>query len=377
MTFVIPTAKLPMTSSHNSDARARGTIGTPTGTGGTKGNGNLPLTDSATHYTNGTDGDFEGLVWEFEDWAGAPVPYDVSSDTRVAIYTHQYNAPNRLEIATVANSGVVCRIYSGAGSPPTNYKSYDVGGNDTLIGKAREIPRMIVIDLNDTSHEDTGGTFDNTDVQCLAHATTGAAMGGSTNYQFFQRLFVLETTKGATDIPRFTGASDWDDIITAVGTAFDTKITSEWLQREGIVFQVACPLEFGDNSTSTQFDDNGAAVFWPDHDEVGNPRTRVTEQAFRVYSNLRNNVADTLDMSGSYDCGNSYPLWDFDQDDAAVITFAGVNFKRTGTFLMGSSVTGIAIFDDCGLVDYVDNGVNLDGSTFRNPHSTHLLSLAA
>jgi hypothetical protein len=201
-------------------------------------------------------------------------------------------------------------------------------------------------------------------------------MGGSTTQVFLQRMFVLDTTKGATNIPRFTGASsDWDDIITAMGTAYNTKITHGWLAREGTIFSVACPIEFGDNSTATTFNDNGATVFWPDHNETGNPRIRVTDQAFRVYMNLRNNAADTATFSGAYDCGNSYPPWDFDQDDAAVVTFNNPTFKRTGTFLIGSSVTGSATFDDCGVVELQDETADLDGSTFRNPHSTHLLKL--
>ena len=59
-----------------------------------------------------------------------------------------------------------------------------------------------------------------------------------------------------------------------------------------------------------------------------------------------------------------------------MVTITGASFKRTGTFLMGSSVTGAATFDDCGVITCVDNGVDLDGSTFKNPHANHLLELA-
>jgi len=379
MTFVIPTAVHLMQVDWDVDARARGAFN---GTGeaqwntrNLKTNGSLPLTGAgATSFVNTTATTYEGVWWEFLASGG----YDVSSDTKVCIFVYQHNAPNRLEVDTVANQGVVFRLGTGSGTPPSNYRTYEIGGQDTLIGKAREFPVHVVIDLNDASHESVIGTYDNTDVQCFALGSRTANMGGTTCMIFMARAFVFDTTKGATNIPRFTGASsDWDDIITAMGTTHSTKITHGWIAREGTVFSVACPIEFGDNSTATTFNDNGASVFWPDHDEPGNPRVRVTDQAFRVYMNLRNNAADTATFSGFYDCGNSYPPWDFDQDDAAVVTFSGATFKRTGQFDVGSSVTGNATFDDCKIVWCQDNGVDLDGSTFRNPNGNHLLRLEA
>ena len=63
--------------------------------------------------------------------------------------------------------------------------------------------------------------------------------------------FVFDTTKGATNIPRFTGTgSTWDDMVTAVGTAYNTKITNDWITREGDVFYYWAPVEIGDNSHS-------------------------------------------------------------------------------------------------------------------------------
>jgi len=373
VTFVIPTAVNLMTTAHGSDARARGGFSEGTPTAGSKVNGNLPITSNAASMTVSNGDGFEGLYWEFLASGG----YDVSTDTKIMIGTWQFNAPNRIECDTAANDGIVVRIGTGSGSPPTNYRTFQIGGNDKVAGQARENPKMWVIDLNDDSHEAVAGTFDNTDVQCWGYGLTGLDLGGSTSLSFFQRAFVLDTTKNASDIPRFTGASDWGDCITAMGTTHSTKITDEWLKREGAVFSIACPVEFGDNSTSTQFDDAGASVFWPDHDDAADPRVRVTEQAFRVYLNLRNNAADTADFAGFYDCGNSYPPWDFDQDDAAVVTFDSPTFKRTGQFDVGSSITGPATWDDCGIVWCMDNGVDLDGSTFRNPHGDHLLRLEA
>lgn len=381
MTFTIPTAVHLMQADWDSDARARGAFN---GTGeaqpatrNTKTAGSLPLTGSnATAFVNNqassATGPLRGTWWEFLASGG----YDVSTDTKLMVFTQQFNNATRIQIATKANDGFVVRLGTGSGSPPSNYRTWQVGGNDTKLGKAREFPTMFVIDLNASDHDALIGTYDNTDVQCMGMGTVRLNNVGTQSVQhFLQRMFVFDTTKNASNIPRFTGTSDWDDVITALGTTYSTKISHEWLFREGNIFSIACPIEIGNNSTATAFNDNGARVFWPDSNSASDPRVHVTDQAFRVYLNLRNNVADTATFSGRYDCGNSYPIWDFDQDDSAVVTFSSPNFKRTGTFTVGSSITGPATFDDCGVVTYADNGVDLDGSTFKNPHGDHLVSL--
>jgi len=384
MTFSIPTAVHLMQADWDVDARARGafagTSEAQPATRNTKVNGSLPLTGSnATGFVNtqgsSSTGPLRGVYWEFLASGG----YDTSTDTRVVIGTWQFNAPNRIQITTKANDGMVFRLGTGTGSPPTNYRTWQIAGNDTVGGQARENPKMFVIDMEDTTNDATIGTFDNTDIECWGIGTVRFNISGTSTMQnFFQRLFVFETTKNATNIPRFTGSgATWDDVITAVGTVYNTKITDEWLKREGTVFSIATPLEFGNNSTVTTFNDNGVFVFWPNTNDAADPRVRVTENAFRVYSNLRNNAADTLTLSGFYNCGDSYPLWDFNQADSAVVTLTGATFNRTGQFDMGSSVTGAATFNDCGVVWYNDNGVDLDGSTFKSPHGNHLVRLAA
>jgi len=378
MSFTITTAINQHTADFDggSEARARGyfTEGTWS-TRNTKSNGSLPLsTGNATAFINTTTTGTQGSYWEFD----ATATYDVTTDTRVLCFLFQFNAPNRLEIDTVANNGLMLRIGSGGTPPaaPTAYKTFQIGGQDTAMGKERQFPNHIIIDLNADSEEAEINTLDLTAVECYGFGSKTLNMGGSTTQLFLQRAFLFETTKGATNIPRFIGTSDWDDIITAMGTAYNTKITHGWLAREGTIFSVACPIEIGDGSTTTNFNDNGVSVFWPDDDEPSNPRVRVTEQAFRFYLNLPNHTTNgTATFTGNYDCGNSYPLWDFDQDDSAVVTLSNANFKRTGTFLVGSSITGNATFDDCGVITFQDNGVDLDGSTFKNPHALHLIKL--
>jgi len=382
MTFVLPEA----ISLHNYDFDlspwARGASPVAWNTRNLKVNGGLPITgNSTTSFVNTGATGTEGCFWEYTTSANT---FDVSTDTKVLILLHQFNAPNRLEIETIGNAGMTIRSGSGTGSPPTNWIHWNVNGQDVAAGKAREFAVHYVIDLNDTAGADGEvGTYDNTAVETYGITGNTVNMGGTTMMLFLSRMYLFDTVKGGdssesrTDIPRFTGInSSWDDTITTMGVLYTTKITHGWLAREGTVFSIACPLEFGNNSANTSFDDNGASVFWPDNNDSSDPRIRVTSQAFRVYMNLRNSASDVCRFSGSYDCGNSYPPWDFDQDDNAKVIFSNPTFKRTGTFLMGSSVTGPATFDDCGPVDCVDNGVDLDGSTFKNPNGNHLLILA-
>lgn len=382
--FVIPDAVHLMQTDWDLDARARGAFAgageAQPATRNTKVNGSLPLTGSnATGFVNtqgsSATGPLRGVYWEFLASGG----YDVSSDTKVCIMVYQYNAPNRVQCATKANDGLVFRSGTGSGSPPTNYRTWQIGGNDTVAGQDRKYPLAVVIDLNDTSNDATVGTYDNTDVQCFGFGTVRFNISGSSTLQyFFARTFVFDTTKGATNIPRFIGAdTDWDETINAVGTAYNTKITNDWITREGSVFSYASPVQIGDNDAVTTFNDNGATVFWPNSNSANDPRVRVTDQAFRVYLNLRNSPADSATFSGFYDAGDSNPDWDFDQDDDAVVTFNGPTFRNTGQFDVGSSVSGSATFDNCGVVWFNDNGVDLDGSTFRNPNGDHLVRLAA
>jgi len=374
VTFAIPTAVLNMQTDWDVDARARGVITAQPGTRNTKVNGWLPLTGSnATAFIHSSDGNIRGVWWEFLATGG----YDITSQHRIMVGNWQFNAPNRIEHDTLANDGFFIQLGTGTGSPPTVWRRWVISGNDSVGGQARENPKMFVIDLDDTSYDSSSGTWDNTDIECWGSGGKQAHLGGTTMQWFFQRLFIFETTKNATTIPRFTGTgSDWDDTITAMGSGYATKTTDEWLKREGTVFSLACPIEFGNNSTATTFNDNGVSVFWVNNNDPGDPRVRITSDAFRVYLNLRNNAADTATFSGFYDAGDSNPPWDFNQNDAAVVTFSNPTFKNTGTFTLGGSITGPATWDNCGVVDFADNGVDVDGSTFKNPSSTHLLRLA-
>ena len=376
MTFVIPTAVDRMLTAYASATNAAGAF---SGTGEAqfsqrgivKVAGNLPLTDDATNLTSSNDGQLRGSYWSF------PSAYDVSTNTKLVVWTWQFNAPNRIQIDTAANDGLVFRLGSGTATPPANYKTWKIAGNDKVGGSARENPKMIIVDMNDSTHDAEVGTYDNTDVESFGLGAQNLSIVGTGSCNIFvQRLFVFDTTKGATNIPRFTGTSSWSDMITAMGTTYSTKITDDWIKREGDVFSYAAPFEIGNNATQTNFDDGGVTVFWPDATTVtdSDPRVRVTSQAFRAYLNLRDNFADSADFSGFYNCGSSNPDWNFNLNNRCFVNFNGATFVNTGTFTVGSAVSGNATFDRCGVVR--NNGASLNGSTLKNPNSTHLMRLA-
>jgi len=375
MAMNLPTVINLHTTSHASDALARGQTGTP-GVG-TKTNGNFPLTTNAAQSVNNTASSQTGAI-DINHWELHATGRDVSTNTQVLVGTWQYNAPNRIQMSDNANDGWVIQIGSGAASPPTDYKRFRIGGRDKTSGSAREV-RHCVIDLNDTSNEASGGTFSNTDVETYGFGSVRQDMvGGSTHLAFLQRTWVFETTRGATNMPNFTGTSNWDDLVDLVnGSSYTTKISHGWAKREGNIYAVAAPMQFGDATVLTNFNDAGAVVFFPNTNTAADPVVRVTSQAFRVYSNLRNNAADTIILTGAYDVGDSTPDWDFNQSNSATITITNASFKNIGTFLIGSSVTGAATFDSCGLVDITNNGADLDGSIFKNGSGAHMLSLAA
>jgi len=129
MSFVIPTAVHLMQADWDVDARARGAFSEGQwSTRNTKVNGSLPLTGSpATAFINTTTTATQGVYWEFLATGG----YDVSSNTKVMIFTWQFNAPNRIELDTKANNGLMVRLGTGTASRhgwrPVPRKSEDAG----------------------------------------------------------------------------------------------------------------------------------------------------------------------------------------------------------------------------------------------------------
>lgn len=348
-------------------------INSPTNTG-VKANGSLPHPDSATEFDNNTNGSTKGYAKEFTNGGAGE---DVSTDTKILLWHNQSNAPNRIQHDTVANGGVILRIYSGTVNG-TNYRDFYVGGNDTPNSACVSGQYPYVIDLNSASHDASSGTFDNTDVTGVAILVTRANIAGTnTSWNYQGKMWIIDTTKSSSDTPTFSGSGAvMQDIVTEIqGTSYLNKKGS-WVRQVGSAIFVDMPFRIGNNSTITTFDDEGATIISPVHNDSSDPRVRVTTQAFRTYLNLRNNAADTADFSGTW-IWQTRAAFDWDQDDAAVVTFSSPSFKGMGEFTVGSSITGPATFDDVDAVVFADTGVDLDGSTFKNPNGNHALEMTA
>lgn len=371
MTFTLPTVNNDFNAVPTSNVRHVATTGSPTGVS-LRASGGLPITTSV--------GD-----WEKDDTASGPVGftyeflasggYDVSADTKVMLWHNQANAPNRIQKDTRANAGDEIRVYTGSGSPSSNYRAFYVGGNDTPMGASVSGQYPVSIDLNAIGHDASGGTFDNTDVTQYAWFGEPLTMSGtSTMWNFPGAAYVVDTTKASSNTPTFTGTSDFIDALDAVdGTGFSTKI-GNWVRQIGSFIFIDMPFRIGDNSTQTNFSDQGTTIVSPSNNDTADPRNRLTTQAMRTYLNLRNNVADTAVFSETWIWGTRAPF-DWDQDDAAVVTFSSPTFTGMGTFTLGSSITGPATWDDVDAVVFADTGVDIDGSTFRNPNGNHALEL--
>jgi len=348
-------------------------INAPSNTG-VKSNGSLPHPDSATEFDNNVAGTTKGYAKEFTNGGAGR---DVSVDTKLLLWHNQFNAPNRIQVDTVANGGVILRIYSGTVNG-TNYKDFYVGGNDTPNAASVSGQFPYIIDLNDTSNDVSSGTFDNTNVTGVALLTTRLNMSGSnTNWNYQGKMWILDTTKTSSNTPTFSGSGSLvQDVVTTVqGTDFSNKLGS-WVRQVGSVIFIDFGFRIGNNTSITTFSDEGKTIISPVTNDSADPSKRLTTQACRVYLNLRNNIADTASFSGTWQWGTR-ASFDFSQSDAAVVTFTSPTFTGMGTFSVGSSITGSATWNNTDAVTISNTGVDINGSSFKNPFGTHLLNMTA
>ncbi len=374
MSFALPAANDPCNLTRSAaDLFWVADINSPSNTG-TKNNGSLPQPDGATEFDNNSNGSIKGYAKEFTNGGAGE---DVSTDTRLLLWSNQTNAPNRIQHDSVANAGVSLKIFSGTVNG-TVWREFYVGGNDTPASASISGQYPYVIDLNDSTHDASNGTFDNTDVTGIAILVHRLNMaGGSTSWNYQGKMYLLDTTKTSADTPTFSGAGTLiQDIVTEIqGTDYTTKLGS-WVRSVGSVIFIDFGFRIGNNSTITEFDDEGKTIISPVTNDSADPRNRLTLQACRTYLNLRNNVLDTADFSGTWLWGTR-ALFDFDQDDAAVVTFTSPTFIGMGEFTLGSSITGPATFDNVDAVIFADTGVDVDGSTFKNQNGLHALEMTA
>ena len=176
---------------------------------GLKTGGNLPITFSGTQVQN--SGGNEGIYFGM-DAQNSTSGKDASTNTKVVLTSVQFNAPNRIQVGTLAQRGVVARLTSGAGG--SNYREYRIGGNDTPFAASQAGPVTICLDLSATGEDDSGGSYDNSNVTGWGYGTFKTNLaGGSSNLNFFQRVFLFDTGKGEPNLPTFTGVSNFDDAI--------------------------------------------------------------------------------------------------------------------------------------------------------------------
>ena len=353
MAFNLPAAQyLFRTNASNANA---GTFDTVPALG-SKNGGNLPITASAAQLTNssGNRGVYFGLV-EQDD----ATSFDASVNTKVMLTSVQFNAPNRIQVGTKAQRGIVVRLVSGL---YTAYREFVVGGNDTPFASAQAGPVTMCLDLSSTSHDSSSGTYDNSNVTRWGYGTFRVSLvGGSSNLNFFQRLFLFDTQKGGANLPTFTGASSFDDAVLAVqGSGYATKLGA-WLTQSGSSFFVPCPFSFGDGSTAINFDDNGVSVVSPADNSVNQENFRLTNDSMRIYLNMRTNAADSVILSGSYAWGTAAD-WNFNQSRASSCLLSG-NFTGMGNFRIGSSVTATGSFSLATGKRVQCRGANIDSIT--------------
>jgi len=303
---------------------------------GQKTGGNLPITSNAAQVQNG--GGNEGIYFGLNS-QNSTAAQDASSNTKVMLTSVQFNAPNRIQVGTKAQRGVVARLTSGAGG--SNYREYVIGGNDSPFASSQAGPVTICIDLSSDSNDTDGGSYDNSAVTGWGFGTFKTNLaGGSSSLCFFQRFFLFDTGKGEPNLPTFTGLANFDDAVTAVlGTNYTNKIGS-WATKSGSAIFLPIPFSFGDGSTATTFDDNGAAVISPSDNALNQENFRLTNNAMRVYWNASS--SDVITLSGGYSWGTAAP-WNFNENQGTC-TLSGT-FVGMGDFSIGSAVTANGSFN--------------------------------
>ena len=364
MAFNLPSPQALHTSAGSVNV---GTLGSATNLG-TKSGGNLPISANASQCLNTTSSNAAGTpagVFFGINGQSATTTVDGTTEAKVLVWSLQYNAPNRIQSSTLANGGSRLRIGSGS-NPTLNYKDYYIGGNDTPFCSAQAGPVTMCIDLSDTSHNNEVGTFDLANVSAYGHASVRFNLvGGSTTQTFFQRSFLFTTAKDSANIPKFTGVSSFDDAVALLqGTDYTTKIGS-WITKSGSSIFLPCPFQIGDGSSATTFNDNGAAIVSPASNLAGQENFRLTDDAMRVYANLRDNAADSITLSGSYSWGTA-ANWNFNISNNASINIDGATFSGMGGFRVGSSVSGAATFNlASGKPVKIEDAADLTGSTIN------------
>ena len=219
------------------------------------------------------------------------------------------------------------------------------------------------IDISDNSNDNVIGTFDPTQISAYGHASVRRNLvGGSTTQTYFQRSFLFTTTKGSSNLPTFTGVSNFDDAIVVVqGDNYTNKIGS-WLTKSGSSFFIPCPFSIGNGVTATNFNDEGVSIVSPASNLPNQENFRLTNNAMRIYLDTIN--GDSVVLSGSYSWGTA-AAWDFNVSNSSTCQLTG-NFVGMGDFTLGSSVIANGNFNLSNGFSVISNeGSNIDDITVQ------------
>lgn len=358
MAFNIPPAQYLMTTNAN-DAN-RGTFRNSPSLNRKTG-GNFPISTNAAQMQNssGERGIYFGL--DAQDSTDA---IDGTASGRVILSSWQFNAPNRIQVNTLANRGIVFRVASGSGDSPNDFREWSIAGNDTPQASAQAGAVTMCVSLDAAGFDASGGTYDPSAATAWGFGTNKLSLvGNSSSLAFFQRVFLFDSDKGSANLPTFTGASSFTDAVTLVqGTDYANKIGS-WTTQSGTAIFLPCPFSIGDGSTATVFNDNGASLISPSNNAANQENFRITDDAMKVHLDMRDNAADSVTLSGNYTWGTGAD-WNFNESNASTCLLSG-NFTGMGKFRIGSSVTATGTFDLAGTQKVESYGANVDSITVK------------
>ena len=386
MTFILPTAL----NLHTDTAQDNvGSIG-----GGltlkSKSGGNLPITDYASRIQYASDmyggtGTAQGVFFGTDRQNNKGELDAITGNPLLLIWSVQFNSPNRIQVADIAQGGV--RLWVGAGSDPiNNYREYYIGGNDTPFASAMAGPATICVDLNSQGFDSETGYFDAEDVSAYGIATVHESISGTQFGEIHcQRAFVLEAGKAASDLPFFvnnplvlteTFASGGVDILMNGGEGdtlqvfVGTAMLSYDLSYNDSVGNVTNTAISFVEAWNTSTDSNVSQYIATSNGGGSMTFTAITAtegQVLPVFSNGGGGSLQTTVVSG--DTGKEYtPLTSTDFDDA-VSAVQGVDYSdKIGNWLtkVGSTYfipVPFAFGDGTNPISFNDNDVNVESPT--------------
>ncbi len=314
------------------------------------------MSTSGQQWQESTVGETSGIQWEFIEGS---TPIDFTSNEEIFVIGCQFNAPNRVDLDTLANDGLTVRMYSSSGT--TDYRTYRVGGQDTYAGKFRQGPFALMIDPQAAGNADNG-TYDPGAVRRYSVQVKRAQQGGASNWSYVSQAWRIGTQKNSSNIPKVYGAGvKLEDLFTEINGTTYTNTKHVFVQQLSNAFFIACAFQIGKSGENTTFDDEGKTFISPSSEQMGDPRYHLTNTAMRVYLEL--SASSSIVMSGTYNWGTPAPF-DFDSNSGASVNITGATFSGMGDMTVGSDVSGSASFNlPAGATVIINDTANLDGST--------------